>query len=245
MTATARILIVEDQHLAALDCEQELARAGFECVGIANTAAEAMLLATRQRPDLILMDVRLASRTNGIEMAKEIYDQCGIRCLFVTGQTDPDLRRDAEAHAPARLDRETVHLHRSHQCNRTRLAGTCQREGSKLRLLLRRFAGLDLLPPDRGGSEAAAPAIPSITTASDDAKMRIGVRMSDVRSRCIEVLACGGLLLIEHSRAKPAHSRKLLTRDKAAPVDASTLPVRSPLCEHCGARTESQGDYYK
>lgn len=100
MTATARILIVEDQHLAALDCEQELARAGFECVGIANTAAEAMLLATRQRPDLILMDVRLASRTNGIEMAKEIYDQCGIRCLFVTEQTDPDLRRDAEATRP-------------------------------------------------------------------------------------------------------------------------------------------------
>ncbi len=100
MKATPRILIVEDQYLAALDCEQELTRAGFECVGIANTAAEAMLLAARQRPDLILMDVRLASRTNGVEMAKEIYEQFGIRCLFVTGQTDPELRKRAEATNP-------------------------------------------------------------------------------------------------------------------------------------------------
>jgi len=84
MSAAARVLIVEDQHVEALDCQAELVRAGYTCVGIANTAAEALMLARRERPDLVLMDIRLASRTDGIETAREIYDQFGIRALFVT-----------------------------------------------------------------------------------------------------------------------------------------------------------------
>ncbi len=100
MITTPRILIVEDQYITAMDCQAELARSGCECVGIANTAAEAMLLAARERPDLILMDIRLASRTNGVDTAKEIYQQHGIRCIFVTGQSDPELREHAEAAHP-------------------------------------------------------------------------------------------------------------------------------------------------
>lgn len=100
MTTTPRILIVEDQYIAAVDCQEALVRAGYECVGIANTAAEAMILASREQPDIILMDIRLASRTNGVETAKEIYEQHGIRCVFVTGQNDPELKKDAEAAHP-------------------------------------------------------------------------------------------------------------------------------------------------
>lgn len=92
----ARVLIVEDQYIEALAAESELTSAGFDCVGIANTAAEAVLLAARERPTLILMDIRLASRTNGVEIASEIYEQHGIRCLFVTGQTDASVREAAE-----------------------------------------------------------------------------------------------------------------------------------------------------
>lgn len=100
MTTTPRILIVEDQYVAAIDCEAELARAGCECVGIANTAAQAMLLAAQERPDLILMDIRLASRTDGVETAKEIYEQHGIRSIFVTGHNDPQMRKQAQSAHP-------------------------------------------------------------------------------------------------------------------------------------------------
>lgn len=100
MNESARVLIVEDQYLEALDAQDELARAGFECVGIANTAAEAVLLAARKRPNLILMDIRLASRTDGVEIASEIFQQHGIRCVFVTGQTNSALRRAAERAHP-------------------------------------------------------------------------------------------------------------------------------------------------
>lgn len=100
MTRAPKVLIVEDQYVAALHCQDELARAGIETVGIASTAAEAWLMASRERPDLILMDIRLASRASGIETAKEIREQYGIRSLFVTGQDGPELREQAAAAAP-------------------------------------------------------------------------------------------------------------------------------------------------
>lgn len=100
MTGTARVLIVEDQYLEALDAQDELTRAGYDCIGIANTAAEAALLAARERPHLILMDIRLASRTDGVEIAREIYEHHGIRCIFVTAQSDPAVRKNAESAQP-------------------------------------------------------------------------------------------------------------------------------------------------
>jgi DNA-binding NarL/FixJ family response regulator len=100
MIRAPRVLIVEDQYVAAVNCQDELARAGIETVGIASTAAEAWLIASRERPDLILMDIRLASRAGGIETAKEIREQYGIRSVFVTAQDGPELREQAAAAAP-------------------------------------------------------------------------------------------------------------------------------------------------
>lgn len=100
MTRAPKVLIVEDQYVAALNCQDELSRAGIDTVGIASTAAEAWLIASRERPDLILMDIRLASRADGIETAKEIREQYGIRSVFVTAQDGPELREQAAAAAP-------------------------------------------------------------------------------------------------------------------------------------------------
>lgn len=100
MNAGTRILIVEDQYLAALDCKKLLEAAGYQCVGPASTAADAILLASRAQPDLVLMDIRLASRTGGIEAAKEIFDTYGIRSVFVSGHADAETRRLAQAANP-------------------------------------------------------------------------------------------------------------------------------------------------
>jgi two-component system, response regulator PdtaR len=100
MMRAPKVLIVEDQYVAAVNCQDELARIGIETVGIASTAAEAWLIASRERPDLILMDIRLASRADGIETAKEIREQYGIRSVFVTAQDGPELREQAKAASP-------------------------------------------------------------------------------------------------------------------------------------------------
>ena len=96
----ARVLVVEDQFLVAHDCELQLQSAGFECVGLASTADEAIRLACYHRPDLILMDVRLASRTNGVKAAIEIFERFGIRCIFTSGHADATTHAEAAQAQP-------------------------------------------------------------------------------------------------------------------------------------------------
>ena len=82
-----RILIVEDEPLIALNTQADLEAAGHTVTGIAMTSREAFRLAETDRPDLILMDVRLAEG-NGVEAAQVIHAHWGILSLFATSYAD-------------------------------------------------------------------------------------------------------------------------------------------------------------
>jgi DNA-binding response OmpR family regulator len=95
-----RILIVEDDFLAASDMEAVLTEAGFQVAGIANRADEAVRLAKSESPSLIIMDIRLIGRADGVDAALEIFRETGIRCIFATAHYDARTRVRAQAAAP-------------------------------------------------------------------------------------------------------------------------------------------------
>jgi two-component system, response regulator PdtaR len=88
-TAKRRVLVVEDEWLISVQLEQMLTAAGFDVAGTVADAAGAVALAGRERPDLVLMDIRLRGPADGIEAAREILDRFGIRSLFVSAHSDP------------------------------------------------------------------------------------------------------------------------------------------------------------
>jgi DNA-binding NarL/FixJ family response regulator len=96
----ARILVVEDDFLVATDVEAALLDAGFDVVGVAETAEHAIELAAAENPALILMDIRLAGRRDGIDTAIQIYREHGIRCLFASAHSDGLARNRAEPAKP-------------------------------------------------------------------------------------------------------------------------------------------------
>ena len=98
--APARILVVEDDFLVAADVESALFDAGFDVVGVAETADSAVALATAQKPALVLMDIRLASGGDGIDAAIRIYRDHGIRSLFASAHSDVLARNRAEPARP-------------------------------------------------------------------------------------------------------------------------------------------------
>jgi DNA-binding NarL/FixJ family response regulator len=100
MTQPPRVLIVEDQFFVAVDCELQLRAAGMECVGLATTASEALELAQKERPDLVVMDIRLASRVDGVQAAIVIYERLGIRCVFASAHADARTRELAQRACP-------------------------------------------------------------------------------------------------------------------------------------------------
>ena len=83
-----RVLVVEDDFLVAGELEHWLSLAGFEVVGPAATAEEAIRLAREAKPDLIVMDIRLAGARDGVDAAIEIYRALGIRSVFATAHSD-------------------------------------------------------------------------------------------------------------------------------------------------------------
>jgi two-component system, response regulator PdtaR len=97
--ARPRILLVEDDYLVGMEVEAGLEEAGFEVVGVAASAEEAVRLAERCRPRLAVMDIRLAGDGDGVEAALDIHRRLGIRSIFASAHVDADVRARA---APAR-----------------------------------------------------------------------------------------------------------------------------------------------
>jgi two-component system, response regulator PdtaR len=82
-----RILIVEDEPIIALSTQADLETAGHTVVGLAMTSDEAITIADRCRPDLVLMDIRLA-KGNGVEAAEAIHARWAIPSLFATSYVE-------------------------------------------------------------------------------------------------------------------------------------------------------------
>lgn len=98
--AGRRVLIVEDDFLIAQQIEHGLTEAGYEVVGTASSAEEAVSLAQATTPDLVLMDIHLSGIKDGVDAALELYSKLGIRCLFATAHHDQVTRHRAAAAAP-------------------------------------------------------------------------------------------------------------------------------------------------
>ena len=84
----ADILIIEDEALIALDLEQLVKSLGHRVVGIARTRKEALALAKRFKPQLILSDIQLADGSSGVEAANEILGSFEVPVIFVTAHSE-------------------------------------------------------------------------------------------------------------------------------------------------------------
>lgn len=98
--ASIRILIVEDDFLVAAEAESALSEAGFEIVGVVPSAEEALVVVSEQRPDLAVIDIRLAGRQDGISAARHLLEKHQVRCVFATAHSDPHTRARAEPAKP-------------------------------------------------------------------------------------------------------------------------------------------------
>jgi two-component system, response regulator PdtaR len=95
-----RILIIEDDLLIASQVEAALAEAGFDIIGIVTTGEEAIALAGQERPDLAIVDVRLAGDRDGVDTALELFRSHGFRCIFASAYSDQEARRRAASATP-------------------------------------------------------------------------------------------------------------------------------------------------
>src|SRR5262245_25916120 len=85
----AKILVVEDSPLLAVNIEDALVDAGLQVVGIAASGAQALELAEKHRPELAIMDIRLAGPMDGVDVAVAIRERFGTWCVFASAHGAP------------------------------------------------------------------------------------------------------------------------------------------------------------
>ncbi len=80
-----KVMIIEDEAIIALDIRAIVEGMGHRVTGIARTRAEAVALADREKPDLILADIQLADNSSGIDAVTDIlgkFDELPV--IFIT-----------------------------------------------------------------------------------------------------------------------------------------------------------------
>ncbi len=101
MNKLVRILIVEDQAVVAQDLRQRLESLGYDVVGTASRATEALELAALQRPDVVLMDIQLPGGTDGIAAAIALRERQRTPVIFLTAHAEEETLDRAKAADPA------------------------------------------------------------------------------------------------------------------------------------------------
>lgn len=79
------LMIVEDEVLVAMILKDELEGAGYRVLDLTDRHAEAVEVAKACKPDLALVNIRLAGRDDGVVLAEHLKD-LGIPVLFISGQ---------------------------------------------------------------------------------------------------------------------------------------------------------------
>ena len=94
-----KILLVEDELIIAEDMTNMLERIGYEVIGSAIDFEEAIEILENEKPDLILLDVNLGGKRDGIDLAEEINKRFDIPFIFTTSYTDgPTIERAKKTH---------------------------------------------------------------------------------------------------------------------------------------------------
>ncbi len=88
ITYKPSILIVEDESITALELKDRLNVMGYHVAAICATGNTALTTVQKVKPDIILMDIILRGKLDGIETAASIRNIADIPILFLTAHSD-------------------------------------------------------------------------------------------------------------------------------------------------------------
>jgi len=94
-----KILIVEDQFIEANNLRISLHRAGYAVCSIASSVDEAIKIKNEEKPNLVLLDIRLQGKLNGIDLAKILRSE-NIAFIFLSANSSREVLNAAKATRP-------------------------------------------------------------------------------------------------------------------------------------------------
>ena len=102
---SARILVIEDEALVAMELRFVLEDLGYEVIGTVADARSARRLVQESDVDLALVDIHLSDGPTGIDLGRELAQELGVTVLFMTA--NPGMVRNGVAGAIGVLSKPT------------------------------------------------------------------------------------------------------------------------------------------
>ena len=96
----ARIMIVEDERIVAEDIKEDLQNMGYAVTSVAKSGEMAIKMAENDRPDLVLMDIVLKGKMDGIETAKHFRSRFDIPVVYLSAYSDEKILERAKLTEP-------------------------------------------------------------------------------------------------------------------------------------------------
>jgi len=100
METPIKILVVEDEMLIAAKISMHLTNMGYEVTGILPRGEDALLGIEENKPDIVIMDIRLKGDMNGIDTAIRMQKNTDIAVIFLTANADEGTFNKAKAAKP-------------------------------------------------------------------------------------------------------------------------------------------------
>ncbi|HEX2630156.1 MAG TPA: response regulator, partial [Chitinophagaceae bacterium] len=96
---TKKVLIVEDEFIVANDLRLLLMESGYKVIGIAASTTEADEYVQRQKPDLVILDIRLEGKLSGIDLARKLKAE-NIAFIYLSANSSQKVLEEAKATEP-------------------------------------------------------------------------------------------------------------------------------------------------
>ncbi len=91
------VIIVEDEAMTAMFMTTVFRRKGFNVLGCVSSGEESVDISLKLTPDVVIMDIRLAGKMNGVEAVTQIKAESGetIQFVFASGYSDEEMKDQA------------------------------------------------------------------------------------------------------------------------------------------------------
>lgn len=101
MKSPFKILIVEDEMIIGANISLQLSKLGYEVTGIISKGEDALNHVRQNQPDIILMDIQLKGKMDGVETALVIQREFPLPIIYLTANTDDEHFKRAKATNPS------------------------------------------------------------------------------------------------------------------------------------------------
>ena len=234
--AKARIMVVEDEGVVAMQVAETLKGLGYEVPVIAMTGEEAVAKLLETEPDLVLMDIHLRGGVSGIEAAHRIRQRLDVPIVYLTAFSDSETLDQAQLTEPygyvlKPFEEKSLHAILQMSLMKHRRTRGMRENGWWMSAVAASMMEAILICDPKGYLKFANPAAEALLGKKSldflETRMSESVRLLDADTRETVQFPVTEPFLEGKSTLR-SNCRLVLGEDREIPVEFSSSPLRSP-----------------